>query len=102
MGFYPPRARPYHWPNPFHEKVQLEHQRVMSDIQWLELENTQYSENFQDLKKEIGFHLSQSPPEVEWPFLPFFVSGLKILQLWLYSFCVLAISVPWILWTQFC
>ena len=52
MGFYPPRARPYHWPNPFHEKVQLEHQRVMSDIQWLELENTQYSENFQDLKKE--------------------------------------------------
>lgn len=57
MVFDPPGARPYRRPNPFHEKAKLEHQQVMSHLQWLELENTQYSENFQELKKEIGFYL---------------------------------------------
>ena len=38
---------------------------------------------------------------MKWPFLPSFVSGLESLQVWFYPFCFLAISVPWIFWTQF-
>jgi hypothetical protein len=58
MRFYSPRARHYHRPSLFHEKVKLEHQGVMSDLQWLEFENThQYPENFHELKKKIGFYL---------------------------------------------
>ncbi|XP_076400435.1 disks large homolog 5-like isoform X3 [Peromyscus maniculatus bairdii] len=47
--------RPYHRPNPFYEKLKMEHQQVMSDLQNFENENWEASQKLSELTKEKVF-----------------------------------------------
>ncbi|XP_052589840.1 disks large homolog 5-like [Peromyscus californicus insignis] len=47
--------RPYHRPNPFWEKLKMEHQQVMSDLQKFENENLEASQKLSELTKEKVF-----------------------------------------------
>ncbi|XP_075806259.1 disks large homolog 5-like [Microtus pennsylvanicus] len=48
--------RPYHKPNPFYEKLKLEHAQVMSELRTLEADYTETSEKFSELTKETVFY----------------------------------------------
>ncbi|XP_052588300.1 disks large homolog 5-like [Peromyscus californicus insignis] len=47
--------RPYHRPNPFWEKLKMEHQQVMSDLQKFENENLEASQKLSELTKDKVF-----------------------------------------------
>ncbi|XP_028639937.1 disks large homolog 5-like, partial [Grammomys surdaster] len=47
---------PYHRPNPLYEKLKLKEKTVMSFLHKLEMENIDFSENFQGHKKKINFY----------------------------------------------
>ncbi|XP_076400342.1 disks large homolog 5-like [Peromyscus maniculatus bairdii] len=46
---------PYHRPNPFYEKLKMEHQQVMSDLQNFKNENWEASQKLSELTKEKVF-----------------------------------------------
>ncbi|XP_051028229.1 disks large homolog 5-like [Acomys russatus] len=48
--------RPYNRPNPFVEKLKKEHKHLMMDLQSLETEKAEASENLRELEKETGFY----------------------------------------------
>ncbi|XP_051028231.1 disks large homolog 5-like [Acomys russatus] len=48
--------RPYNRPNPFVEKLKKEHKHLMMDLQSLETEKAEASENLRELDKETGFY----------------------------------------------
>ncbi|XP_040603678.1 disks large homolog 5-like [Mesocricetus auratus] len=48
--------RPYHKPNPFYEKLKLEHEQVMSELKRLQNEKTGASEKCHELTKETVFY----------------------------------------------
>ncbi|XP_040611095.1 disks large homolog 5-like [Mesocricetus auratus] len=48
--------RPYHKPNPFYEKLKLEHKQVLWELKVFEKEKTEVSEKFSELKKETVFY----------------------------------------------
>nr|XP_048301228.1 disks large homolog 5-like [Myodes glareolus] len=48
--------RPYHKPNPFYEKLKLEHAQVVSELRTLEVDYTDTSEKFGELTKETVFY----------------------------------------------
>ncbi|XP_076400702.1 disks large homolog 5-like isoform X1 [Peromyscus maniculatus bairdii] len=47
--------RPYHRPNPFYEKLKMQHQQVMSDLQNFENENMEAAQKLRELTKEKVF-----------------------------------------------
>ncbi|XP_059130010.1 disks large homolog 5-like isoform X1 [Peromyscus eremicus] len=47
--------KPYHRPNPFWEKLKMEHQQVMSHLQKFEKENLEVSQKLSELTKEKDF-----------------------------------------------
>ncbi|XP_059130008.1 disks large homolog 5-like isoform X2 [Peromyscus eremicus] len=47
--------KPYHRPNPFWEKLKMEHQQVMSHLQKFENENLEASQKLSELTKEKDF-----------------------------------------------
>ncbi|EGW08693.1 Disks large-like 5 [Cricetulus griseus] len=49
------QMRPYHKPNPFYEKLKLEHKQIMWELKIFENENTEASEKFRELTKETVF-----------------------------------------------
>lgn len=55
-GVFPPVSRPYHKPNPFYEKLKLEHAQVVSELRTLEVDYTETSEKFGELTKETVFY----------------------------------------------
>ncbi|XP_028639972.1 disks large homolog 5-like, partial [Grammomys surdaster] len=48
--------RPYYRQNPLYEKLKLKEKTVMSFLNKLEMENTEFCENVQEHKKEINFY----------------------------------------------
>jgi hypothetical protein len=56
VEFCLPGNRPYHRPNPLHEKMKVKEMEVMSFLHKLEMENIEASRNNQELKKEINFY----------------------------------------------
>ncbi|CAH7488167.1 LOC102550797 [Phodopus roborovskii] len=48
--------RPYHKPNPFHEKLKFDHKQVMWELKIFENEKTEASEKFSELTKETKFY----------------------------------------------
>ncbi|CAH7471810.1 AABR07069837.1 [Phodopus roborovskii] len=48
--------RPYHKPNPFHEKLKFNHRQVMWELKIFEDEKTEASEKFSELTKETKFY----------------------------------------------
>ncbi|XP_037064727.1 disks large homolog 5-like [Peromyscus leucopus] len=48
--------RPYHQPNPFYEKLRMEHKRVMKELNTLQNENTEASKKFSEQTKETLFY----------------------------------------------
>ncbi|XP_040593053.1 disks large homolog 5-like [Mesocricetus auratus] len=48
--------RPYHKPNPFYEKLKLEHKQVLWELKIFENEKTEISEKFSELNKETVFY----------------------------------------------
>lgn len=56
MEFCLPGARPYYRPNPLYEKLKLKEKTVMSFLHNLEKDNIEFSENFQEHKKETNFY----------------------------------------------
>ncbi|XP_040597173.1 disks large homolog 5-like [Mesocricetus auratus] len=48
--------RPYHKPNPFYEKLKLEHKQVLWELKVFENEKTEVSEKFSELNKETVFY----------------------------------------------
>ncbi|EGW13224.1 Disks large-like 5 [Cricetulus griseus] len=48
--------RPYHKPNPFYEKLKLEHKQVMCELKIFEKENIEDSEKLSELTKETVFY----------------------------------------------
>ncbi|XP_052588313.1 disks large homolog 5-like [Peromyscus californicus insignis] len=51
MEFFASGSRPYHRPNPFWEKLKMEHQQVMSALQKFENENLEASQKLSELTK---------------------------------------------------
>ncbi|ERE87701.1 putative disks large-like protein [Cricetulus griseus] len=49
-------SRPYHKPNPFYEKLKLEHKQVMCELKIFEKENIEDSEKLSELTKETVFY----------------------------------------------
>ncbi|EGW08691.1 Disks large-like 5 [Cricetulus griseus] len=47
---------PYHKPNPFYEKLKLEHKQVMCELKIFEKENIEDSEKLSELTKETVFY----------------------------------------------
>lgn len=56
MGSFPSVSRPYHKPNPFYEKLKLEHKQVLWELKVFENEKTEVSEKFSELNKETVFY----------------------------------------------
>ncbi|XP_055464638.1 disks large homolog 5-like [Psammomys obesus] len=48
--------RPYYRPNPFYERLMTQHKQVILDLQTLEQEHTEASQNLKELDKETGFY----------------------------------------------
>ncbi|EGW08690.1 Disks large-like 5 [Cricetulus griseus] len=48
--------RPYHKPNPFYEKLKIEHKQVICELKIFENENTEASEKLSELTKETVFY----------------------------------------------
>nr|XP_021494676.1 disks large homolog 5-like [Meriones unguiculatus] len=48
--------RPYYRPNSFYERLMTQHKQVILDLQTLEQEHTEASQNLKELDKETGFY----------------------------------------------
>ncbi|EGW08692.1 Disks large-like 5 [Cricetulus griseus] len=58
--------RPYHKPNPFYEKLKLEHKQIMWELKIFENENTEASKKLSELTEErVFYRFTQLQSEME-------------------------------------